>query len=103
MKLPEPPSPPSNQYTYGPAHAHATRLLWIGVVSFTVLIIILWGWSVKQKMLWFNWTKTPENQLATAAKTDWDKAFAEQKQKQDDQAVVKQKLETVVKAMINKK
>ncbi len=58
----------------------ARRYLWIGVISFMVIIGVLWGWSLKLQISSFRWSGTPEQKLIAENQKNWQNAFAPRNQ-----------------------
>ncbi|KKP59411.1 MAG: hypothetical protein UR53_C0002G0025 [Candidatus Magasanikbacteria bacterium GW2011_GWC2_34_16] len=52
-----------------------TYWLWIGVIGLAMIIFGFWIWSLSLNLAWFNWKKTPENNLLKQTRTDWDQLF----------------------------
>ena len=75
----------------------ANRLLWLGVIIMAAVIIFFWGYSLKLKMTNISWSRSAESRLIDKTKTNWDAAFAEQKNQVDEQKKV---LEQVKNAII---
>lgn len=50
--------------------------MWIGVSTISIIIVFLWGWSLKSQILSVSWNKSPENQLIERTKANWQEAFA---------------------------
>lgn len=58
----------------------AKRYLWVGVISFMIIIGVLWGWSLKLQISSFRWTGSPEQELIEANQKNWQNAFAPRNQ-----------------------
>lgn len=82
---------------YDPARR---RLMWAGVICLTAIIAGLWGWSFKQRMLWFSFKNTPESQIAAQAKADWGKTF-EKRQGEVDKEEIKQQLQSAMVQLLS--
>ena len=92
---PRPPTP--SQTSYAPA---ARRWLWVGVSSFATIILLLWGWSMKLELTFLSLAKSPEGELISKTKTDWNKIFVENKQKQNDTNTIKKQLRDVIAQIV---
>ncbi|MDO8499882.1 MAG: hypothetical protein Q7S66_04460 [bacterium] len=57
----------------------ARKIMWLGVVLFSGAIIATWSWALAKSVVKINLAKTPEKQLLTSTKTDWNKIFADTK------------------------
>ena len=64
---------------YPAARPQAYRWLWLGVASFTVIIALLWGWSLKMQLAFFSWRASPESSLVNRARVEWNNIFSVQK------------------------
>ena len=62
----------------------ARRLMWFGVIGFSLIIFALWGWSVTVQISGFQWNKAPEATLASKTKQEWNDIFAKQKEQAAD-------------------
>lgn len=57
----------------------ARQLMVFGVTVFTLIITGLWGIALYGDLSGISWRASPEGQLATTAKTNWDTIFTETK------------------------
>ncbi len=75
---------------------HARRLMWIGVISFSVIIFALWGWSVTVQISGLQWNKAPEVALASKTKQEWGDIFAKQKEQAADHGAALEQIKDVM-------
>jgi hypothetical protein len=54
---------------------NAKKWLWLLVGSFTVVILILWGWAAKIQISSVSWNKTPEKKILENSKNEWNTLF----------------------------
>jgi len=66
----------------------AKKLLWFGVIAFTVVIFGLWGWAMKTHIASVQFKVSPEGQLLKKSQTEWNKLFQETKQEQDSEKML---------------
>lgn len=59
--------------------AKANVWMWTGVVIFTIIIAVLWGWSLKLRASFFSWGDFKESQLVAQTQADWDALFTQTK------------------------
>ncbi|MBI5729100.1 MAG: hypothetical protein HY983_02580 [Candidatus Magasanikbacteria bacterium] len=79
----------------------AKKIMWLGVVSLSLIIIILWGWAFKLRLALVHFAKSPEGELVQKTKTDWDQAFAtEHKKTTAQKANLQQELKTILNQII---
>lgn len=81
----------------------AKRLMWFNVGLFTVVILILWGWSMKINLSNLNLKKSAEGQLLQRSQAEWDRLFndtltAQEQAKKTQQ--IKDNLKQVITALI---
>lgn len=86
-----------------PENNSAKRLMWFSVSLFTIVILILWGWSMKINLSNLNFKKTAEGQLLQKSQAEWDRLFndtqAEQEQAKTTQQI-KDNLKQIITALI---
>lgn len=75
----------------------AKKWLWILVSTFTIIILVMWGWATKISLAAFSWNKTPEKKLIDNSKTEWDALF-------DNEAtrIKNERLKLQLKNLVNK-
>lgn len=83
MMASNPKSEPSTQETLQHKvtrdNPKARRLMWVGILVFSVAICGIWGWSLKEQIASIKWSETPESKLITKTREDWNTLFKEQK------------------------
>jgi hypothetical protein len=71
---------PNNSITmfqhYPPDYAKRRTLMWVGVVSFMVVIIFFQLWSVALNFSFFNWNNSSEKMLFEKSKLNWNQTLA---------------------------
>ncbi len=72
----------NNFVHYAARQEAARRWMWLGVISFAIMIIILWGWSFYLKTTSLHWKSSPNNSLIGNAKKDWGAIFEQNKNEQ---------------------
>lgn len=80
-----------------------TYWLWIGVIGLAVIIFGFWGWSLSLNLAWFNWKKTPENNLLKQTRTDWDQLFTDaqmENQKIEAEKKIKEIIDQIAAASV---
>lgn len=76
-----PPTPLIPMPAPNPAEQNAKKWLWLLVGSFTIIIVVLWGWATKVSLSSINWSKTPEKQILDSRKNEWDTLFNDEASK----------------------
>lgn len=69
------------------------RLMWFGVGVTIFAVFALWIWSLELQFTFFSWDKSPEGILAQQTKSNWDKAFADNKHREDELESAKNKIQ----------
>jgi len=59
----------------------AITWMWAGVISFSIIIIALWGWAIKIQLSTFRWQTTPENKLMQDSEQYWSDLFNTEQEK----------------------
>ncbi len=78
----------------------ARRWLWVGVGSFIVMIIVLWGWSVKLRFQSVSWQASQEYALGKNTKAAWNQIFTEQKKSIVNQQLEKTEIKNIIKQLL---
>jgi len=78
----------------------AKRWMWGGVGALTAIILVLWGWSMRLQFASFSSAKSPEGALVDKTKADWNKIFAEDKQKQINTDTIREQLKNVITQIV---
>lgn len=58
-----------------PVNPATKRLLWLLVGSFTLVILLLWGWATKIQLSSISWSKTPEKRILETSRNEWNELF----------------------------
>jgi hypothetical protein len=53
----------------------ARRLMWVGVASFSLIIVFFWAWSLKLQLSSFSWQGSEDKAFLDQATTDFNQAF----------------------------
>ena len=53
----------------------AYRLMWIGVISITLVVCAMWSWSIYSQLSVVKWSATSENNFVEKTKANWQNAF----------------------------
>lgn len=77
----------------------AKRWMMLGVTTMAIVIIGLWGWSIKTKISEISWKQSAENQLAIKTKENWDNAFKDSPTDNDALNKAKAQLQTILGAI----
>jgi|GEM_PF-5572300 len=75
-------------------------LMWVGVITLSTVIIVLWGWNMTLKISNINFGLTPEKQMVSNAQNDWNKIFEETKTKAGKQQSLSQ-IKNILKEIAN--
>ena len=92
-----PPPPLIPMPAPNPTEQNAKKLLWLLVGSFTIVILLLWGWATKISLSSFRWSKTPEKQILDSRKNEWNALFNDEASKAQNE-----RLKLQVKNIIGK-
>ncbi len=101
-KKPEttPAAPAKYPLDYYKNSGRAYQWMWAGVITVALIIFLLWGWAISSNINSISWNKAQEMNLANQAKKDWDKIFAETKQKENIKQMVNDVLKQIAAAGI---
>ncbi len=81
-----------------PPHPSAVRWLWTGVICFAAVIILMWGWSMKNQLTSINWKDSSEQQLINTTKENWEQVFKGNWREELDKSEAKTKLQEAIAA-----
>ncbi|MEK7213225.1 MAG: hypothetical protein AAB678_02190 [Patescibacteria group bacterium] len=70
--------------------------MWSGVVVFTLIIVVLWGWSLKLRAAFLNWNDFKESKLVSQTQADWDKLFAQTQAEELQKELTKIQLKNIL-------
>lgn len=93
------PDPPDLKETISARYRHKSRAniwMWSGVVIFTLIIVVLWGWSLKLRAAFFNWGDFKESQIISQTQADWDKLFAQTQAEELQKELTKIQLKNIL-------
>lgn len=101
-----PPSEPENEATRlarWRKRAHNERVavywLWFAVISISLIIATLWGYSLYTQISVLNLKDSKENKLLQAGQKNWEEAFNLTKQREVEQNLAKEKLAIVIQML----
>lgn len=105
VSMRRPPTPPLDhglaQATASGYSHTAKKILWLGVATFSLIIVVLWGWSLRLQLSLVHFSKSPEGVLIQKTKTNWDQAFAENKPEETvSPEAVKEELKTILNQLV---
>ena len=60
----------------------AKRLMWIGVIIFSIMILLLWCWSMKIHFSNLSIERMPEQKLIQKTQADWNNLFKQTEEEQ---------------------
>lgn len=95
----EPASPTLPDFKETNRERSAKRLMWLGVISFSVIIAVLWGWSLAVQMSEFQLKRAPEYTLASKTKQEWSELFAKQKEDRNSREATLQQIRDAIKGL----
>jgi len=82
-----------------PPHPSAIRWLWTGVICFAAVIILMWGWSLKNQLTTINWKDSSEVKIIDSAKENWEEVFTGNWSEEVNKMEAKTKLQEVIAAI----
>lgn len=53
----------------------ARKLMWFAVVSLTLVVCVMWSWSIYSQLSSIDWKKVSENNLLEDTKQNWKNSF----------------------------
>ena len=77
----------------------ARRLLWLGVVGLSFLMLILWGWSFKMKFAFFDWSTTAEQTMIERNRETWKTLFRERDETKQNKEALKAELKILLEKL----
>src|SRR3989344_1038768 len=82
-----------------PPHPSAVRWLWTGVICFAAVILLMWGWSMKNQLTTINWKDSSETKIINSAKENWEEVFTGNWSEEVGKMEAKTKLQEVIAAI----
>ncbi len=53
----------------------ARRLMWLAVTVLTLVVLLMWVWSMMNQFYTVKWSASPENTFINDLRNSWDKSF----------------------------
>lgn len=77
-------------------NVNSRRWMWLGVTILGSIILVIWLWSMKLQMTFFDWKKTPESTLIENTKKNWNEIFEENKKDKDTLETAKEEIKNLI-------